>query len=114
MQEAATGIGYGAAALSLWEEFVIRFFQYETQLGSVLPKQDIANHLQQLAQLYQSSSPVLSDIYTLLSCLSPEQLPGEAAQHQAFPLQLRLHHTLIAHCSQSPLHSACTATLLQQ
>ena len=56
---------------------MIRFFQYETQLGPVLPKQDIANHLQQLAQLYQSSSPVLSDIYTLLSCLSPEQLPGE-------------------------------------
>lgn len=76
LQEVATGIGYGAAALSLWEEFVIRFFKYETQLGPVLPKQDIANHLQQLAQLYQNSSPVLSHIYTLLSCLSPEQLPG--------------------------------------
>ena len=70
------GIGYGAAALELWEEFVIRFFKYETQLGLVVPKQQIANHLQQLAQLYQTSSPVLSNIYALLSCLSPDQLPG--------------------------------------
>lgn len=72
------GIGYGAAALELWEEFVIRFFKYETQLGDVVPKQQIANHLQQLAQLYQTSSPVLSNIYALLSCLSPDQLPGHA------------------------------------
>jgi hypothetical protein len=77
MQEAAVGIGYGAAALELWEEFVIRFFRYETQLGAVVPKQSIANHLQQLAHLYESSSPVLSNIYALLSCLSPDQLPGE-------------------------------------
>ena len=70
------GIGYGAAALPLWEEFVIRFFKYETQLGAVVPKQQIANHLQQLAHLYETSSPVLSNIYALLSCLSPDQLPG--------------------------------------
>ncbi|DBA95921.1 TPA: hypothetical protein ACH3X1_001448 [Trebouxia sp. C0004] len=76
IQEAAVGIGYGAAALELWEEFVIRFFRYETQLGAVVPKQDIANHLQQLAHLYESSSPVLSNIYALLSCLSPDQVPG--------------------------------------
>ncbi|KAL0036203.1 hypothetical protein WJX79_007899 [Trebouxia sp. C0005] len=76
IQEAAVGIGYGAAALELWEEFVIRFFRYETQLGAVVPKQNIANHLQQLAHLYESSSPVLSNIYALLSCLSPDQLPG--------------------------------------
>jgi len=78
------GIGYGAAALELWEEFVIRFFRYETQLGAVVPKQNIANHLQQLAHLYESSSPVLSNIYALLSCLSPDQLPGE--QHRLLPL----------------------------
>ena len=75
-QEAAIGIGYGAAALELWEEFVIRFFKYETQLGAVVPKEQIANHLQQLAQLYETSSPELSNIYALLSCLSPDQLPG--------------------------------------
>lgn len=75
-QEAAVGVGYGAAALPLWEEFVIRFFKYETQLSAVVPKQQIANHLQQLAQLYETSSPVLSNIYALLSCLSPDQLPG--------------------------------------
>lgn len=80
-QEAAVGIGYGAAALELWEEFVIRFFKYETQLGVVVPKQQIANHLQQLAQLYQTSSPVLSNIYALLSCLSPDQLPGHTLPH---------------------------------
>jgi len=84
VQEAAVGIGYGAAALELWEEFVIRFFRYETQLGAVVPKQNIANHLQQLAHLYESSSPVLSNIYALLSCLSPDQLPGE--QHRLLPL----------------------------
>ena len=77
-QEAAIGIGYGAAALELWEEFVIRFFKYETQLGAVVPKQSIAHHLQQLAHLYESSSPVLSNIYALLSCLSPDQLPGDS------------------------------------
>ena len=55
---------------------MIRFFKYETQLGAVVPKQHIANHLQQLAHLYDTSSPVLSNIYALLSCLSPDQLPG--------------------------------------
>ncbi len=87
MQEAAVGIGYGEAALELWEEFVIRFFRYETQLGAVVPKQNIANHLQQLAHLYESSSPVLSNIYALLSCLSPDQLPGEQNRLLAFALQ---------------------------
>ncbi len=97
VQEAAVGIGYGAAALELWEEFVIRFFRYETQLGAVVPKQNIANHLQQLAHLYESSSPVLSNIYALLSCLSPDQLPGE--QHRSLPLL----------CSMMSLYSAYLA-----
>lgn len=85
-QEAAVGIGYGAAALPLWEEFVIRFFKYETQLGAVVPKQQIANHLQQLALLYETSGPVLSDIYALLSCLSPDQLPGVSTLPHAYPV----------------------------
>ena len=89
-QEAAVGIGYGAAALPLWEEFVIRFFKYETQLGAVVPKQQIASHLQQLAHLYETSSPVLSNIYALLSCLSPDQLPGH---HPSAPPPLTHHPT---------------------
>ena len=96
-QEAAVGIGYGAAALELWEEFVIRFFKYETQLGLVLPKQQIANHLQQLAQLYQTSSPVLSNIYALLSCLSPDQLPGHT------PIPIAVHVTI--HLGKSSTHN---------
>lgn len=77
LQEAATSIGYGAAALPLWEEFVLRFFKHETQLGPIVPKDAISGHLAKLAQLYEGSSPVLSNIYALLAPLSPESLPGE-------------------------------------
>lgn len=77
-QEAAMRIGYGAAALPLWEEFCQRFFQYETQLGPIIPRDDISAHLAQLAQLYEASSAVLSNIYALLSPLSAESLPGKA------------------------------------
>ena len=76
LQEAATSIGYGAAALPLWEEFVLRFFKHETQLGPIVPKDAISGHLAKLAQLYEGSSPVLSNIYALLAPLSPESLPG--------------------------------------
>ncbi len=76
LQEAATSIGYGAAALPLWEEFVLRFFKHETQLGPIVPKDAISAHLAKLAQLYEGSSPVLSNIYALLAPLSPESLPG--------------------------------------
>lgn len=102
-QEAAVGVGYGAAALPLWEEFLIRFFKYETQLSAVVPKQQIANHLQQLAQLYETSSPVLSNIYALLSCLSPDQLPGYCAPACLSP-SLLLSSTSLAEGSCSIVH----------
>ncbi len=77
VQEIATNVGYGAAALPLWEEFLLRFFAYQTQLEQIVPKDEISGHLAQLAQLYEASSLVLSDIYALLAPLSPESLPGK-------------------------------------
>ena len=55
---------------------MLRFFKFETQLGPLVPRDEVSAHLAQLAHLYETSSPVLSNIYALLAALSPESLPG--------------------------------------
>ena len=82
LQEAAVALGYSGAALPLWEEFLLRYLAFQTQLQAVLPAADISQHLAQLGQLYEAQSPVLGDIYTLIAPLSPESLPGELAPAQ--------------------------------
>jgi hypothetical protein len=71
-------VGYGAASLPLWEEFLLRFFAHETLLEPIVPRADISGHLAQLAALYEDSAPQISNIYALLAPLSPESLPGAA------------------------------------
>jgi hypothetical protein len=34
LQEAAVRVGYGAAALPLWEEFLLRYFRYQANSHS--------------------------------------------------------------------------------
>ena len=76
MQEVALDLGYSGAALPLWEEFLVRFLSYQTQLQHVLPLSDISHHLARLGQLYEAQSPALGDICTLIAPLSAETIPG--------------------------------------
>ena len=54
--------GYNGAALPLWEEFLLRFFPFQTQLQAVVPVAEISAHLAELAQLYEAPSPLLSNM----------------------------------------------------
>ena len=76
MQEVALDLGYSGAALPLWEEFLVRFLSYQTQLQHVLPLSDISHHLARLGQLYEAQSPALGEICTLIAPLSAETIPG--------------------------------------
>ena len=83
MQEVALKLGYSGAALPLWQEFLVRYLSYQTQLQHVVPTAEIGRHLAQLAQLYEAQSPALGEICTCIAPLSPEALPGTIASHAA-------------------------------
>lgn len=76
LQEAAAAIGYSAAALPLWEEFLLRYLPLKAQLQDFLPVREIGQHLAQLAQLYEDQSPLVANVYAIMATLSPESLPG--------------------------------------
>ncbi len=48
----------------------------QEQLEPITPCADISAHLAELSHLYETSCPLLSNIYMLLAPLSPESLPG--------------------------------------
>ena len=71
LQEASVALGYSGAALPLWEEFLLRYLAFQTQLQAVLPAADISQHLAQLGQLYEAQSPVLGTSTPSLPLLAP-------------------------------------------
>ena len=76
LQEAASAIGYGAAALPLWEEFLLRYLPSKAQLQDLVPSREISQHLAQLGQLYEDQSPLIANVYTIMAPLSTDSLPG--------------------------------------
>ncbi len=51
----------------------------QAQLEEILPRTAISRHLAELAHLYETTCPVIANLYALIAPLSPESLPQSAS-----------------------------------
>ena len=51
----------------------------QAQLEEIIPRTAISRHLAELAHLYETTCPVIANLYALIAPLSPESLPQSAS-----------------------------------
>ena len=51
----------------------------QAQLEEIVPRTAISRHLAELAHLYETTCPVIANLYALIAPLSPESLPQSAS-----------------------------------